>query len=279
MDTLETQLASRPRHISPEEWSVRVDLAACYRLIAHFGWDDLVLTHNSARVPGTTDQMLINPAGLMFDEITASRLVKVNTAGQVVDGSGARVNPSGFAIHGAVHAARPDVECVIHLHTPWGVALTMLPQGLQPTSQWAMRLYGRLGRHAYEGLALGADEQQRLVGKLGTLDGLLAQACAVGTEARVDAYRERLARVTSLRELLDLGRTLHEEERAAGNVTVLAQMLAGAQGDPELAEPVGQALGLYGPNDAAGFFMSLLGAILLLAIYRMATGRRRVVTP
>ena len=87
--------------------------------------------------------------------------------GRVVDGSGARVNPSGFAIHGAVHAARPDVECVIHLHTPWGVALSMLPEGLQPTSQWAMRLYGRLGRHAYEGLALGADEQRRLVANLG----------------------------------------------------------------------------------------------------------------
>jgi len=116
---------------------------------------------------------LINPFGARFDEITASSLVKVNTRGEVVDGSGARVNPSGFAIHGAVHAARPELECVMHLHTQAGVALAMLPGGLQPTSQWAMRLHGRLGRHAYEGLALGVDEQARLVANLGELDGLI----------------------------------------------------------------------------------------------------------
>lgn len=157
------------------EREVRTDLAAAYRMAAANGWDDTVYTHLSASVPGEPGHYLINPFGACFEEITASRLVKVNVAGQVVDGSGARVNPSGFAIHGAVHAARPEVECVIHLHTPWGVALSMLPQGLQPTSQWAMRLYGRLGRHPYEGLALGADEQQRLVARLGTLDGLLLE--------------------------------------------------------------------------------------------------------
>lgn len=157
------------------EREVRTDLAAAYRMAAANGWDDTVYTHLSASVPGEPGHYLINPFGACFEEITASSLVKVNVAGQVVDGSGARVNPSGFAIHGAVHAARPEVECVIHLHTPWGVALSMLPQGLQPTSQWAMRLYGRLGRHPYEGLALGADEQQRLVAQLGALDGLLLE--------------------------------------------------------------------------------------------------------
>jgi ribulose-5-phosphate 4-epimerase/fuculose-1-phosphate aldolase len=97
------------------------------------------------------------------------------------------VNPSGFAIHGAVHAARPEAECVIHLHTPWGVALSMLPEGLLPTSQWAMRLHGRIGRHAYEGLALGADEQQRLVNNLGTLDGLVLDNHGVLTVGRTVA--------------------------------------------------------------------------------------------
>ena len=155
------------------ERQVRVDLAAAYRMAAQNGWDDTVYTHLSASVPGEPGHYLLNPFGATFDEITASDLVKVNVRGEVVDGSGARVNPSGFAIHGAVHAARPEVECVIHLHTPWGVALSMLPNGLQPTSQYAMRLHRRLGRHAYEGLALDADEQQRLVADLGALDGLI----------------------------------------------------------------------------------------------------------
>ena len=154
---------------------MRTDLAAAYRLAALAGWDDTVYTHLSATVPGEPGVYLINEFGLGFDEITASRLVKVNLRGEVVDGSGRAINPTGFTIHGAVHTARPDVECVIHLHAPWGVALAMLPQGLQATSQWAMRLHGRLGRHAYEGLALGAEEQQRLVDNLGPLDGLILE--------------------------------------------------------------------------------------------------------
>jgi ribulose-5-phosphate 4-epimerase/fuculose-1-phosphate aldolase len=157
------------------EAEVRVDLAAAYRLAALAGWDDTVYTHLSAAVPGEPGLYLINEFGLGFDEVCASNLVKVDLHGRVVDGTGRRVNPSGFAIHGAVHAARSDVECVIHLHAPWGVALSMLPGGLQPTSQWAMRLHQRLGRHAYEGLALGAAEQQRLVDNLGTLDGLILE--------------------------------------------------------------------------------------------------------
>ena len=140
------------------EQQVRTDLAAAYRLAALAGWDDTIYTHLSAAVPGEPGVYLINEFGLCFDEVTASNLVKVNLQGEVVDGSGRRVNPTGFTVHGAVHAARPEVACVIHLHAPWGVALSMLPQGLLPTSQWAMRLHRRLGRHAYEGLALGADE-------------------------------------------------------------------------------------------------------------------------
>ena len=157
------------------ERDVRIDLAAAYRLAAQRGWDDTVYTHLSAAVPGEPGVYLINRFGARFAEITASSLVKVDTAGRVVDGSNARVNPSGFAIHGAIHAARPELECVVHLHTAAGVALAMLPGGLQPTSQWAMRLHGRLGRHAYEGLALGRDEQARLVANLGALDGLILE--------------------------------------------------------------------------------------------------------
>jgi ribulose-5-phosphate 4-epimerase/fuculose-1-phosphate aldolase len=166
-----TAAARAPR----SENDVRADLAAAYRLAALNGWDDTVYTHLSASVPGEPGHYLINRFGLLFDEVCASSLVKVDLQGRVVDGSGAKINPSGFAIHGAVHAARPDVECVIHLHSPWGVALAMLPGGLQPTSQWAMRLHGRLGRHPYEGLALGAKEQQRLVAALGALDGLILE--------------------------------------------------------------------------------------------------------
>jgi len=162
----------RPRPPRTER-DVRVDLAAAYRLAALAGWDDTVYTHLSAAVPGEPGRYLLNEFGLGFDEVTASGLVKVDVDGRVADGTGRPVNPSGFAIHGAVHAARHDVECVVHLHAPWSVALAMLPGGLQPTSQWAMRLHGRLGRHAYEGLALGADERARLVRALGELDGLL----------------------------------------------------------------------------------------------------------
>ena len=157
------------------ERDVRVDLAAAYRLAAQRGWDDTVYTHLSAAVPNEPGLYLINPFGARFDEITASGLVKVDTQGRVVDGTNRRVNPSGFAIHGAIHAARPELECVVHLHTNAGVALSMLPGGLVPSSQWAMRFHGRLGRHAYEGLALGPEEQARLLANLGALDGLILE--------------------------------------------------------------------------------------------------------
>jgi len=167
-----TRPMSAPRPPRTER-QVRIDLAAAFRLAALNGWDDTVYTHLSATVPGEPGTYLINAFGLGFDEVSASNLVKVDVNGRVVDGSGRPVNPTGFTIHGAVHAARPELECVIHLHTPWGVALAMLPCGLLPTSQYAMRLVGRLGRHDYEGLALGADEQRRLVENLGALDGLI----------------------------------------------------------------------------------------------------------
>jgi ribulose-5-phosphate 4-epimerase/fuculose-1-phosphate aldolase len=163
MDTLETRLAARPQHISPEEWQVRVDLAACYRLVAHFGWDDLILTHNSARVPGTTDQILINPMGLMFDEITASNLLKVDLDGKMIEPPEYEPIYAGIVIHGAIYLARPDVECVIHTHTEADIAVGALEEGLLPL----MRFYNRLGYHDYEGVSLDMDERERLQRSIG----------------------------------------------------------------------------------------------------------------
>lgn len=167
MDTLEANLAARPLHIGPEEWAVRVDLAACYRLIAHFGWDDLVLTHNSARVPGTTDQMLINPAGLMFDEVTASNLLKVDFDGNLLEPSEYEPIYAGIVIHGAIYMGRPDVNVVVHTHTEADIAVGALEDGLLPLSQWAMRFYNRLGYHDYEGVSLDMDERERLQHSIG----------------------------------------------------------------------------------------------------------------
>src|SRR6516225_3517941 len=163
MDTIEAMVAERPRAMDPEEWKVRVDLAACYRLIQHFGWDDLVLTHNSARVPGHPDQMLINPSWLMFDEITASNLLKVDISdGHLIEPSEYEPINAGVVIHGAIYLGRPDVECVVHTHTEGDIAVGALEEGLLPLSQWAMRFYNRLGYHDYEGVSLDMDERERL---------------------------------------------------------------------------------------------------------------------
>jgi ribulose-5-phosphate 4-epimerase/fuculose-1-phosphate aldolase len=154
--------------VSEAEWQLRVDLAACYRLIAHFGWDDLVLTHNTARVPGTTDQMLINPSGLMFDEITATNLLKVDIVdGHLIAPSEYEPINAGVVIHGAIYLARPDVQCVIHTHTEADIAVGVLEEGLLPLSQWAMRFYNRLGYHDYEGVSLDMDERERLAHSIG----------------------------------------------------------------------------------------------------------------
>jgi ribulose-5-phosphate 4-epimerase/fuculose-1-phosphate aldolase len=208
--------------MSRTERDVRIDLAAAYRLAAQRGWDDTVYTHISASVPGEAGVYLINPFGRRFAEITASALVRVDLAGRVVDGSNARVNPSGFAIHGAIHAARPELECVVHLHTAAGVALSMLPGGLQPTSQWAMRLFGRLGRHAYEGLALGRDEQARLVANLGALDGLILENHGPLTVGRT------VAEAWMLMYLLDRAAQAQLAAMAAcgGHVAVVSDELA-----------------------------------------------------
>lgn len=162
-----TSNASVRSLVSEAEWDLRVDLAACYRLVAHFGWDDLIFTHISARVPGPEHHFLINPFGMLFDEITASSLVKVGLDGQKVMESPYEVNPAGFTIHSAVHAAREDAKCVLHTHSLNGVAVSAQKGGVLPISQQSIFVLSSLGYHAYEGVALRDDEKPRLVADLG----------------------------------------------------------------------------------------------------------------
>ena len=159
--------SSLRERVSEAEWQTRVDLAAAYRLVALFGWDDLVFTHISARVPGTGDAFLINPYGLMFEEITASSLVKIDLQGRKLDDSPHPVNPAGFTIHGAIHAARHDAQCVLHTHTLNGVAVSAQQGGVLPLSQQSIFVLASLGYHDYEGVALRDEEKPRLVADLG----------------------------------------------------------------------------------------------------------------
>jgi len=153
--------------VSKEEWEARVDLAAAYQLAAIFKWTDLIYTHFSARVPGTSD-ILINPYGLMFDEITASNLVKIDMDGNVLDDqTGMGINHAGFVIHGCVHQARDEINCVLHTHTRAGVAVSAQKCGLLPLSQHAMRVQAEVTYHDYEGVALDMDERERLRRDLG----------------------------------------------------------------------------------------------------------------
>jgi ribulose-5-phosphate 4-epimerase/fuculose-1-phosphate aldolase len=159
--------------VSPEEWQTRVDLAACYRLVAMYGWDDLVFTHISARVPGPDEHFLINAYGLLFEEMTASSLVKVDLRGNLVLDSPYIINPAGFTIHSAVHEARPDVSCVLHTHTRAGVAVSAQAAGLLPISQASLIPLISIGYHDYEGVALNPEEKPRLVADLGSHSSLI----------------------------------------------------------------------------------------------------------
>jgi len=159
--------------VSDEEWEVRVNLAACYRLIALFGWDDLVFTHISARVPGPDEHFLINAYGKMFEEMSASSLVKVDLEGNIIMDSPYAINPAGFTIHSAIHAARDDAGCVLHTHTKAGVAVSAQADGLRPLSQISLLPYASLSYHDYEGIALNDEEKPRLVSDLGSSNFLV----------------------------------------------------------------------------------------------------------
>lgn len=164
---------SLKKQVSEEEWQLRVNLAACYRLIAAYGWDDLIFTHISARVPGPEDHFLINAYGLLFEEMTASSLVKVDLSGEIVQETPYIINPAGFTIHSAVHAARHDAGCVLHTHTRAGVAVSAQADGLLPISQISLLPFASLAYHDYEGIALNEDEKPRLVADLGEKNFLI----------------------------------------------------------------------------------------------------------
>jgi ribulose-5-phosphate 4-epimerase/fuculose-1-phosphate aldolase len=153
--------------VSAEEWKIRVDLAAAYRLVAHFGWDDLIFTHLSARVPGPEHHFLLNPYQLMFEEVTASSLVKVDMAGNPVGPTPFITNAAGFTIHSALHMAREDAQAVIHLHTPDGQAVAAHAEGLLPLTQTAMLIRDEIAYHDYEGVAVDLSERERIVADLG----------------------------------------------------------------------------------------------------------------
>ncbi|MEK6334594.1 MAG: class II aldolase/adducin family protein [Acidobacteriota bacterium] len=173
--------------VSEAEWQTRVDLAAAYRLVALYGWDDLIFTHISSRIPGPEHHFLLNPYGMMFEEVTASSLVKIDLAGNKVMESPHFINPAGFTIHSAVHAAREDALCVMHLHTDYGIAVSAQKDGLLPLSQQAMLALTSLAYHDYEGLALNEAEKPRLVADLGDKQHLILRNHGLLTVGRTAA--------------------------------------------------------------------------------------------
>ena len=173
MSPAEAQLKAVPSNMTEGEWAQRVNLAAAYRLVALYGWDDLIDTHISARVPGPDHHFLINPYGLIFEEITASSLVKVDLDGNLLSETDYHINPAGFTIHSAIHEVREDAGCVMHLHTPDGTAVASCLEGLQPLNQTAQLVIPDLAYHDYEGVALDHDERPRLQKDLGTKNAML----------------------------------------------------------------------------------------------------------
>jgi len=167
------EIPSLEGKVPEAEWKVRVDLAAAYRLIAYYGWDDLIFTHLSARIPGPEHHFLLNPYNLMFEEVTASSLVKVDMNGLPVDPTPFITNPAGFTIHSAIHMARDDAQAVIHLHTPHGQAVSAHGEGLLPLTQTAMLIRDEVAYHDYEGVAVDLDERERIIADLGTKGAML----------------------------------------------------------------------------------------------------------
>lgn len=215
-----TSASSVRGRVSPEEWEVRVKLAAAYRLAALFRWTDHIYTHFSARVPGPDEHFLINAFGLLFDEITASNLVKVDVDGTLIDDPlGLGINQAGYVIHSAIHRARPDLKAVLHTHTRDGAAVSAQRGGLLPLSQHALAYYSRVVYHDYEGVALDLDEQQRLVANLGDSNILILRnhGLLTGGVSVEHAFRE-----------------LHGLERAC-NIQVAAQ--AGGNDQLQHASP------------------------------------------
>jgi ribulose-5-phosphate 4-epimerase/fuculose-1-phosphate aldolase len=240
--------------VSEAEWQARVDLAAAYRLVALHGWDDLIFTHISARVPGTEHYFLLNPYGMMFEEVTASSLVKIDLKGNKVSDSPYFINPAGFTIHSAVHAAREDALCVMHLHTDYGIAVSAQEQGLLPISQQAMFPLASLAYHDYEGVAVREDEKPRLQADLGSATFLVLRNHG----------------------LLTVGKTVADGFLAmyAFQTTCEIQIAAQSGGgelvriDPRIVEGIGHALKVQGLEG------SLIWPALLRKLDRLDPGYR-----
>jgi len=222
MSTAQDTLSIREQ-VSDEEWQLRIDLAGCYRLIAMYGWDDLIFTHISARIPGADDHFLINAYGQLFEEITASNLVKIDLAGNKVMATPHPVNPAGFTIHSAIHEARTDVGCVLHTHTRAGIAVSAQKNGLLPLSQISLVALASIGYHDYEGIALNAEEKPRLVADLGSRSFLILRNHGLLTvgETIADAFLAMYALETACQA------QIMAQSSGAELVQVHAQILAG----------------------------------------------------
>lgn len=221
--------------VSAEEWQLRCDLAAAYRLVAHFGWSDLIFTHISARIPGPEHQFLINPYGLMFDEITASSLVKVDQDCHKLSESPFPVNPAGFVIHSAIHAVREDAGCVMHTHTRAGVAVSAQQCGILPISQQSTFVLGSLAYHDYEGVALRDEEKPRLQADLGSANYLVLRNHGLLTLGRTvaDAFLSMYTLENTCRIQIDAqagGELLHVDPRILSGVAGAMKKVTVGQG-------------------------------------------------
>jgi ribulose-5-phosphate 4-epimerase/fuculose-1-phosphate aldolase len=231
---------NKPEHrsvrarVSAEEWDLRVNLAACYRLVARYGMTDLIYNHITARVPGPGHHILINAYGMLYEEVTASSLIKVDLAGAIVDNGDTdySVNAAGYIIHSAVHEARDDAQCVIHTHTPAGIAVSAMEEGLLPLSQTAMRFHGHVAYHDYEGPAFNRGEKRRLVDHLGDKNamilrnhGLLVCAPSIPQAFNLIYWLEQACRIQV--QLLSTQRPLHKAAKKV--VALTAEALSGME--------------------------------------------------
>ncbi|MEA3011641.1 MAG: hypothetical protein QOD42_186 [Sphingomonadales bacterium] len=224
------EIPSLKDKVGAEEWKVRVDLAAAYRLVAHYGWDDLIFTHLSARVPGPEHHFLLNPYNLMFEEVTASSLVKVDMQGNPVDPTPFITNAAGFTIHSALHMAREDAQAVIHLHTPDGQAVSAHHEGLMPLTQTAMLIRDEIAYHDYEGVAVDLDERERLIADIGDKGAMILRNH--GTLAVGDTVGEAFIRIYFLERACEA----QIKALSAGE----ANLSNPPQGSPELTAEMGK---------------------------------------
>ena len=249
------RIASLKEVVSAEEWQLRCDLAACYRLVAAYGWSDLVFTHVSARIPGPDHHFLINPYGLMFDEITASSLIRVDQHCNKLSESPYPVNPAGFVIHSAIHQVREDAGCVLHTHSRAGVAVSAQKCGVLPISQQSTFVLASLAYHDYEGVAVRDDEKARLQADLGTANHLMLRNHGLLTVGRTiaDAFLQMYTFENTCRIQIDA--------QAGGELV---------QVNPAILDGLAQVM----KTATAGLGASLVWPALLRKLDRMDTGYR-----